>query len=147
MIWKRLIIIGLILAAIGGAVGAYLWFKPVRSIQDAKVDYKISAVQLFDEYSSDEASADSLYRRAILEVSGTVIDVKEEEKEIDGETKTLFNVVLDGGDMMFGVICQMEDPDLDKLRSISPGSEVTIKGECSGMLMDVVLSRCYFVKQ
>lgn len=146
MLIKKLLIIGLISAVIGGAVGIYLWNKPVKDIQNAKADYSLTAQELFNAYQSNEAMADSIYRRAVIEVTGSVIEVKEEQKEIDGEQRTITNVVLDGGDMMFGVICQMADPDIERLRSLAAGDEVTIKGECSGMLMDVVLTRSYFVK-
>jgi len=146
MLLKRIIIIGIIAAAIGGAVGIYLWNKPVKDIQNAKADYSLTAQELFNAYQSNEAMADSTYRRAVIEVTGSVVEVKEEQKEIDGEQRTITNVVLDGGDMMFGVICQMADPDIERLRSLAAGDEVTIKGECSGMLMDVVLTRSYFVK-
>ena len=147
MLLKRILLIGLIAAAIGGAVGLYLWNKPVKDIQNAKTDFSMTAQELFAAYESNEASADSLYRRAVIEVTGSVIEVKEEEKEVDGEVRTITNVVLDGGDMMFGVICQMADTNIESLQQLAPGDEVTIKGECSGMLMDVVLTRSYLVKK
>jgi hypothetical protein len=49
--------------------------------------------------------------------------------------------------MMFGVICQMAESNRDAIAELSAGDEVTIKGECSGMLMDVVLTRSYLVKK
>jgi tRNA(Ile2) C34 agmatinyltransferase TiaS len=147
MLLKRLLLIGFVAAVIGGAVGVYLWNKPVKDIQNAKTDFSMTAQELFTAYQSNEAAADSLYRRAVIEVTGSIIEVKEEQKEVDGEERTITNVVLDGGDMMFGVICQMADSNRDVIAQLSAGDEVTIKGECSGMLMDVVLTRSYLIQK
>jgi hypothetical protein len=46
---------------------------------------------------------------------------------------------------MFGVACNFEKGKV-KTEDIEKGKTFTIKGECAGMLSDVVLIRCVIVK-
>ncbi len=49
--------------------------------------------------------------------------------------------------MFFGVNCVLNNKYASKQKKISIGSEAVIKGECSGMLIDVVLNNCVLIDE
>lgn len=131
--WKKLLILGFIGALIGGAIGLYLWNKPVTSTSKLDAEVQITAIELFDTYTQDEVAADVSYLGKVLEVSGTL-------KEIRTTDNGKPALVLETNDALFGVLCEFEDAAVAK--ALEEGSTVKIKGVCSGMLFDVVLNRC-----
>lgn len=132
---KKLLLFGGLLALIGAAVGFYLYNKPHQDIRSAPAAYTLTATDLFAAYEASEEEANKLYLGKIIQVSGTVQEVKQDE---EGKT----GITLEGGGMMFGVICKLDDFSKHQRTVFQPGEQVTFKGECSGMLMDVVLVRC-----
>ena len=50
------------------------------------------------------------------------------------------SISLDTGDAMASIICEFEN-QVD-IANVKVGDKVKVKGFCTGMLMDVVLSRC-----
>ncbi len=131
--WKKLLLLGVVAAIIGGSIGIYLWNKPVTSTSKLDAEVQITANELFDAYTQDEVAADVSYLGKVLEVSGTL-------KEIRTTDNGKPALVLETHDALFGVLCEFEDEAVAK--ALEPGSEVKIKGVCSGMLFDVVLNRC-----
>ena len=131
---KKLLIIGAILAVAGLAAGYYMYNKPHEDIRSAKADYTMTAQELFAAYEANETEANQKYLGKMIQVTGTVQAAKKDE---EGKT----GIALTGGDM-FGVICKLDDFSEPKRTAFQPGEQVTFKGECTGMLMDVVLVRC-----
>ena len=133
---SRLII--LILAAgvlVAGAVGFYLYNKPHPDLQRQEADYSLSAAELFAAFEADEQAATAKYvgsgnKEIILEVSGMAQDVKETEN--GGMTLSL----KEPGEMS-GVNCEFLEAS-----EVAEGEQITVRGVCTGMLLDVVLSRC-----
>ncbi|MDX1477174.1 MAG: hypothetical protein R3301_05680 [Saprospiraceae bacterium] len=134
---KRLIRIALVLAAIGVGVGVYMWNKPHRNIAKAKPARTTTAAALVQTYQDDERAANAQYLGEIIQVSGTVRAV---ETSDDGTSQ----ILLASDDLMASVSCNLQaDQDVS---GINPGDEVTVKGECTGILMDVVVERCVLIK-
>jgi DNA/RNA endonuclease YhcR with UshA esterase domain len=134
---NRLKKIVLILLFVLLAVATYTWFfvwnKPQTNV--AKADaLKIKASALFNEYSTNEQTANQKYLEKILEVTGEVTSIT---KNVEGQTV----ILLKTNDPMFGVNCTMEEKNI----VLKEGDAVTIKGICTGYLTDVVLIRCYKV--
>ena len=135
---KVLITIG-ILALIGGGVAIYLYNMPHQNIQKAEADYTMTAQELFQAFESDESTANEKYLDQIIQVSGAVQSVNKKE---DGTT----SVTLQGIGM-FGVVCEMDQRTEHERTDFEQGERVTLKGKCTGKLMDVVLVRCVEVNQ
>jgi hypothetical protein len=112
-----------------------LFFRQHRSVTDEKA-MEISAVNLFNAYSTDESNANKLYLDKALIVSGTVLETK-----MNRENKQV--VILKTDDPIFGVVCAIKDP----VAGLAAGNEVRIKGFCSGYTTDVVLRDCILIKQ
>ena len=125
----------LILAAIGLGVGYYMYNKPHQNMERAAADVELTAEQLFANFSNDEATANENYLDQVIAVTGTVRDFSRNE---EGQ----MTVTLDAGDDMFGVICKMDELSEQPRDNFQVGETITLKGLCTGMLMDVVLVRC-----
>ena len=130
---KYLIVFGL-LGLIVSIIGFKTYHKPHEDIRDAKADYVLTAAELFAAYEVNEEEANAMYLDKVVVVAGTVREINEE----DGNT----NVMLESDDMMFGVSCQLDNLTKHKRKNFMAGEKVSLKGKCTGSLMDVVMVRC-----
>lgn len=129
---KRMLLIALVLGLIGASVGTYLWFKPVEKISSMETEISVPANELFNAFETDEAAANEMYLNKVLEVTGVVREVKSNENGLP-------SVIFETDDMIFGVMCEFESQQ--GAEAINAGDLLTIKGICTGKLLDVVLNR------
>jgi tRNA_anti-like len=129
----------LVLAIIAALGGYYVYNKPVSGLEDTKPAFTMSSDELFTAFETDETAANKKFLGKVIEVSGTVQSVNHEQ---DGNT----SVTLQTAGGMFGVICRLDSLNSSP-QGITNGQKVSMKGECSGMLMDVVLVRCINIKK
>ena len=115
--------------------GYFLYNKPHDNIARANADYSLSAVDLFVAFDSDESAANEKFLDKLIEVTGRIQDVKQDDA---GNTI----LTLEGDGLMFGIICELDPHTAGHRADFMQGEEVTMKGICTGMLMDVVLVRC-----
>ncbi len=135
---KRLLLVALLLAAMGTAVGLYFYRQKVPSMATQKADLTLSAAELFAAFETDEAAANARYLGKILMVKG---QVREANTLADGTVK----VVLDAG-QDFGVLCEFDPNTQHPRTTFQPGENITVKGECAGLNFDVLLARCVVVE-
>jgi len=127
----KAIVVVIILAVIGVAVGGYMFNKKVPGLKGVEPDFTMTADELFNSFNDDETTATSQYENKVILVSGEVMSVK--------TTDSTTNVVLIAENAMAGgVNCSFKS----KVESVAKGDEVSIKGKCQGFLMDVVLNNC-----
>lgn len=117
------------------ALGFYMYNKPHENIQRATADFELSAIELFSIFETDEASANEKFLDKLIQVNGRIQDIK-----VDEEGQTIIS--LEGGDLMFGIICELDPFTKHKRTEFSIGEQVVLKGICTGKLMDIVLVRC-----
>ena len=117
---------------IGVGVGYYLYNKPLESMAGKKAEVALSATDLYAAFDLDEQAANAKYLGKVIEVSGTVVSVSAGD---DGTP----SVLLDSGGAMGGVICRM---DASLATAFQEGQQITLRGECTGKLLDVELARC-----
>jgi hypothetical protein len=99
-------------------------------------DFFITATVLQKEFEDNEATASSKYINKILEVTGTIVSVT----KVDS---THTNLSLKTSSDISSVICTfLSTNDLSK---VSTGKEITLRGECSGFLLDVLLNNCALI--
>ena len=132
---KKIIIGSLVAFFLMSAFGFYMYNKPHENIQRATADIKLTAVELFSIYETDETIANEKFLDKLIEVDGTVQEVK-----VNEEGKTILN--MEGGDLMFGIICELDPFTTHKRTEFTIGERVILKGICTGKLMDIVLVRC-----
>ena len=109
---------------------------PQASTKNKEAQIKVEASELFEAYSTHERKANNTYNGKVIEVSGEVRNISEDKK---GSTV----VILNTNDMIGGVLCTFENKPKETIKA---GQKVTIKGQCSGLLMDVVLNKCNLIK-
>ena len=127
---KKVIGIGLVLGICIATYGFYMYNKPPESIAKSKTELSVSASQLVHDFKINEAKANEKYMNKIVEVNGKVQDISEE----DG----ISNITLSSEDPLATIVCEMEAD----IESVSIGDQLTIKGQCVGYLMDVVVKKC-----
>lgn len=124
--------IAIIIAAVFG-VAYYEYNKPVEDVA-ALTGQHVNATDLFKDYSLNEQAANKAYLNKALEVSGKVLEVKQ-------NLNAPSQIILDAGDPMFGIACTMDK----SLKKVKPGDTVTIKGICTGYLNDVIIIKSFLL--
>jgi hypothetical protein len=114
-------------------VALIMFNKKHTDTAKAKPDFVITATVLQKEFEDNETAASSRYINKILEVSGTIASVAQADS-------SNLNISLKTGNDMSSVICTFHSRT-DNPR-FNPGDEITLRGECSGFLMDVLLNNC-----
>ena len=133
---KRKIIAIALLGFMGAFSAAmYLYYKPHQEMKSLRADHTVSAGDLYHSFVQDEEAARTKYEDKIVQVKGVV-------KEIHPSDTGEGVLILEVSEEMFGVSCALESSQLNLLDKITVGDQVEIKGLCTGMLMDVNLSRC-----
>ncbi len=135
---RNLIIAVLVLAAIGAAIGYYLYQKPMEKSVGGDAEMVVSAQELLAAFNADEAKAMSTYARTdeVIQVTGTV-------RAVDRSDPAKVNVVLETGDALASVICEFEPAHAPAWKE---GAQVKVNGVCAGILIDVLLQRCAAVE-
>jgi hypothetical protein len=135
---KRIFITAIIIVTLAASYIFYQFNKPHLDIAAATPIVVLNSEKLFSEFDLNENKANKLYLGKIVQVNGVIYSIEE-------GTKGDLNILLMGNDEMFGVACNFNDEQLN-YSELNKGDQVTIKGECAGMLSDVVLIRCVIVK-
>lgn len=131
---KRIVLFLLIVVAVGGAYGIYLFNKKPADTREEKADFEISSKELMKEFTANEENATKKYVDKVVLISGKV-------SEIDVSSSTL---ILDASDPA-SVTCSFYADEISHLKKIKKGDHVQIKGKCTGKLMDVVFNNCSLV--
>lgn len=136
---KRKVIVAVLI--IGLSIASWVYFTQLRtgpSMEKREATARLSAVELYDAFDTDEMAANELYLNQVIEVTGKVSDVKMEADE-----KAVIALETNG----FGVIsCTMQDV-LSQSGELLVGKEMKIKGECIGLLLDVLLVESIIVEE
>jgi predicted negative regulator of RcsB-dependent stress response len=134
---KKTLLVILILALLGG--GYFAWHqysRKVDSAADLPSTAQLSATELLEAFMVDEAAATTRFvgtTEQVIQVSGTI-------RSLEPVGKELTNVVLEADNELAAVVCEFANADLPA--PWRTGTQVTLKGICTGFLLDVVLVRC-----
>lgn len=108
----------------------------------SKVDAveKLTASQLMQAFAKDENWASRKYAGKVVEVTGNV-------SAIHNEADTLVQLFLKTGDPMHQISCMLAPSEFPKIKRYELNQKITIKGFCTGYLMDVELNRCLILNE
>ena len=122
-------------------VAAYLYvrFMPEKSVSKVNADFVVTSEALANEYNANPEVSDQKYIDRVIEVTGTIAEISK-----DQDNATVF--ILREENSLNGVLCTLENSSAKKAAKYKVGSKVTIKGTCTGMLLEVVLHKCVIVK-
>lgn len=141
--WTK-IIIGLFVLGLLAALAVYIFVynKPHTNYEKAKPDYKLKAEVLYNEFITDQASAEQKYNAKVIQITGILHMVETSDEMVFA--------IFAFGDGMFGpegIRCQMLDNHVEQLKLIEPGENITVKGFCSGYTgTDVIMEHCSIIQ-
>ena len=115
-----------------------LYTKIIRLLLRKLISLTDIATAVFSDaasyYQNDEATANKKYLNKVIEVTGNIADIQ----NVNGSQI----ILLSTKDEMGGVNCQLSNSEKDKDITLKKSTTITIKGRCSGYLMDVNLVDC-----
>ena len=129
---KKKIILGILVVGIVGAFFGYkMYNKPHVNVVNESADITISANKILADFSGDEIAANTKYLEKIIEVKGEISETKiEKGKGI---------ITLKTNDDFGSVICHLSESSTEIINTLKEGQMVTLKGICTGYLMDVII--------
>jgi hypothetical protein len=136
MLKKYFFGIMLILLCLAG-LGIYKVMKPHHNVEAEQAEATLPAKTLYNEFQSNETEAGKKWNGKVIEITGRISSVIENEKYVS----IILGVTADGG-----INCSVLKKDLNTGDTYNVGEMITIKGKCSGFLMDVNLVDCVIKK-
>ena len=118
-------------------VGLYGFGEYNRSLPDTHYltpAFRLEASTFIKQFETDESKANAKYADKTISVHGVAHTIQ--------TTDTTATVFVNDGYSNTSVICQFGRENNEEIRDLKKGELVTIKGICSGYLMDVVMVRC-----
>ncbi len=134
---RKVLLFLLVLGVIGAGVGYYMYNKPVASLEKKKADIEATSDEIITAYEADEKAADGVYLGKVVQVTGKVSAVTEQE----GTKK----ILLETSNPIAMIICEMETGT--ETGDVKAGDVVSVKGMCTGYLSDVILVQSTLVKK
>ena len=128
-----------LVAALGMTVivGLYGYGEYNRSLPDThylEPAFRLEASTFIKQFETDESKANAKYADKTISVQGVAHTIQ--------TTDTTATVFLNDGYSGTSVVCQFGRESNEETKDLKKGDLVTIKGICSGYLMDVVMVRC-----
>ncbi|PQJ78366.1 OB-fold protein [Polaribacter porphyrae] len=105
-----------------------------KNLKNETVAFTIHSNDLLRAYSKNEEKTDTIYTNKIIEVIGTV-------KEISF-LNSRNTVILQSNSNTFGVICDVNSAEKEKIKTLKENQKIIVKGLCKGFLKDVILLNC-----
>lgn len=117
--------------------GVYKVTMPHHNASGEQAVATLSATNLYNEFLNSENTANKKWLGKVIEVSGVISSV--------GESGNYISINLKGSSEG-GVNCSILKKDLEPGDRFKTGDSITIKGKCTGFLMDVNLVDCVVKK-
>ncbi|MFA7445881.1 MAG: hypothetical protein WCY89_08025 [Flavobacteriaceae bacterium] len=114
-----------------------LYNKPHIDVGDSKADYVMSIEAIAGDFEENEAVANEKYLDKIIQVEGVINDIALS----DGNSI----LTLKARQSDQSVVCTMAASENIKIVGLQKGNTVTVRGICTGYLMDVILVRAIIV--
>ena len=135
---KRFLFLGLLVAFAAALYGTYLFYKKPADIRSETAAFSLTADELVTAFTINEDAATKKFSNQVIRVSGKVSEINFNQGE--------GSVILTSPDPMTGITCSFYTDETENLKKLTPGSDVTIKGKCTGKLFDIVLNDCSLVE-
>jgi len=117
--------------------GIYKITKPHHNVAAEDASANITAEKLYSEFRDSEDQANKKWIGRVIEITGSITTISESGNYIS------INLRATGEG---GINCSMMKKDLDPDKKLNKGDSISIKGKCTGFLMDVNMVDCVIVK-
>lgn len=154
---KSIIKISALILAVGIAValafGVFLFNKPHRNVQEAAIDFRLTATQLVSDYLTDPKASDEKYLNE--EGNSRIVAITGEVYSKTLDLKNQIVVVLKKPGANAGVSCTFMASTNKSAEALSLRQMVTIKGVIRsgasfdsdlGLYEDVIIEKCDVLK-
>ena len=135
----KIIVLACIFAVIAIVYALKQYNKPHTNIRTSKPEMLMLSGSLIEAFEIDEGKATQLYTGKIIQISGTIFAVNTK----DGNNIITFQDQVSQA----SVICHFDSEEALSLFNLEKGQKATIKGECSGFLLDVIMIRCVLINE
>ena len=137
--YRLFVFVGLGILAAAGTYGFNEFNRKHPDTHQLNAAFKVEAVDLVRLFEADASTSTKQYADKVIDVHGFVSTIQ--------VTDTSGTVFLKGETSLSSVMCQCDQKAVREVTQLRNGELVTIKGICSGYLMDVVMVRCIVVDQ
>jgi len=111
-----------------------LYNKPFIDIKKSNPELEVTAQEILDDYLADEYSANEKYVDNLIQIKGEIAEISFD--------KGVSIITLKDRSGFSSIICHMlPEANLNVLK-LKKGSQITIKGVCTGYLFDIMMVRC-----
>src|SRR5690554_3824439 len=128
---KHIIVILVVLGIFAAGFAYWQYNKPHRDASSEKIDYSLTATELYNAFEADENAAMTKYGNQLIEVTGTIQEIK-----TGNDSNTM--ILLGSEHPLFGVKTMFQTPVINPP---AIGDQMVIRGFCSGINGDVELTR------
>ncbi len=111
---------------------------PQASFDHKEADYSLDINTLASAFNEDESAANKLYLGKVIEVSGEILEVFKDE----GDS---WVALLGAQGAKDPLVMSTFDNNVSDEHQIEVGQTITVKGQCTGKLMEVVLNKASIV--
>ena len=111
--------------------------KPHKDVASATPEYVISVKDLADDFHSNEKKANKKYLDKVVQIEGDIIAIS------TNNGKTILTLGQKGSTTE--IICTLDASQNKKVFTLNKGQTITVKGICTGFLMDVMLVRAIII--
>ena len=132
--YKIAVVITTSIVAIACITGYKEYTRKLPDTAKLKAAFALKAGDLINHFEADETDAMSKYSDQVLSVQGIINSVH--------ATDSSGAVFLNDEGTTSSVMCQFDKKKFKEILYLHKGVSITIKGICSGYLMDVVLVHC-----
>ena len=112
---------------------------PQANIKGKDAEVEVSATNLYEAFSTDEASAEADYIGKVMVVSGIIDETYSDEDDAPV-------VVLRSSEGDPVAVVTLENSEISKVTKYNEGDNIAIKAMCNGMLMEVTLNKGIIVE-
>jgi hypothetical protein len=119
------------------AWGIYKVFESHTNVGGVEAVARLSSLNFYNEFQNSENLANKKWVGKVIEVTGPISSINESGNYIS----ITLGATADGG-----INCSILKKDLNKDDKFNKGDTITIKGKCTGFLMDVNLVDCVVKK-
>lgn len=137
----------IIVIAVFGIIGSLGDSDSTDGTQSAQEEVKeepaisVTALKMAAEYKENEVAADAKYKDKLVEISGTVDTIGKDALDtpfIAFETENQYEIIN-------RIQCMFGRNDVEALSSVSKGQKITLQGEVSGALGNIIVRDCKIV--
>lgn len=98
----------------------------------------IAVDEILSDYQNDEEKANSRFTDKVIQLKGVISKISTQDSNV---TITLMSTNFDAS-----VICSFQSEESLNVLKYKKGDEISLKGICTGYLLDVVLVNCVILK-